>query len=302
MTDFEQMTEEQKNIYNNFQKKYSDSVIETFSNLYFKEYQEIITRDYYKFYLNIVKKTAILIQELGVNDPFQATVIFEYLLWNGYLSKDKKLLYSMSDRVNNIGAVGADIIRGKSVCLNNADMLSIILRNMGIESYLLGCYVDPKVGFEFEYKPDIKREKDIILKDRFKSKLLAPLAKRLGNHAVTIFGSKGNYFIGDPTNLVFFNFDGFLKAKGVGSDLQIDIMPFMSLVIGGIPSEDFHRIFSNTCSFNTSLLTLDNVKQLSEKSLDLCKKNISLLDDFYDDNKKDIDGVCSNLIKERRKR
>lgn len=299
MLTIEQMTEEQKKKYEKFKNFYSPNMIKTYSQA-FQKHREIASSElYYRAYLNIVKKTAQLIKECGINDPLCASVIYEYLLWNGYLSKDHNLVYSISNRMNNIAVTGADVVRGKSVCLNNADMLASILREMGLEAYLLGCKVNPKTPANLEYKPDINRqiEKEISMKNRILDGIakVTPL-KNIGNHAVTLFKFESMYFISDPTTLAFANFNDFLKARYVGSSLEIDIKPWLLLMVGKVPKEDFYRIILETyIKSDKQPLTVSMIKVLYEEVIEYCKRNQSLLDDFHNESLEDIDIVCKTL-------
>ena len=271
----DKMTEEQKNRYREFLNFYSKDLTKIFGEMFSKKREDILEKDFYKSYLNIIKKTATFMKELGVTDPFRATVVFEYLLWNGFLSKDINLIYSISDRINNIAVTGADIMRGKSVCLNNADMLSDVLNEMGTESYVIGANVsirNQKVNLE--YRPDIERkiENKVKMKDM--------------------------YFFSEPTGLAFLNFTDFLKAQYVGSDLEIDIKPWLMLALENVSFDKFHKIIGNTfVSSDKQILTIDNVRTISENALDLCHQNYFLLRDFHDDNIKDIDIICKTLTK-----
>lgn len=295
----DQMTEEQLKKYERFMDFYSDDMIKAYSQVFKKHRESVEDKEYYQAYLNIVKKTARVIKELGIEDPLCASIIFQYLLWKGYLSKDKNLVYSISDRMNNIAITGADIMRGRSVCLNNADMHASVLREMGIEAYLLGCNVDTKTPANFEYKPDIKRqiEEKVKLSDKLLGKIVgATPLRNIGNHAVTLFKFESVYFISDPTSLAFANFSDFLKARYVGSALEMDIKPWLLLMLGKVPEEDFRTIIRETyVRSDKQLLTVPVVKSLYEGSIDLCKKNHFLLDDFHDDNITDIDIICKTL-------
>lgn len=294
----EEMTKEQARKYKKFIEFYSDDIIHMYSQLLKEHRESVKEKEYYQAYLNIVKKTARLIKELGIKDPFCASIVFQYLLWKGYLSKDRRLVYSISDRMNNIAITGADIMRGKSVCLNNADMQTRVLREMELEAYLLGCKVDPKATSHFEYKPDIERQ---IEKTKWKEQLIqkiigATSLKNIGNHAVTLFQFKSLYLISDPTSLAFANFSDFLKARYVGSTLEMEIKPWLSLALGEVPEKEFRTIITETfAGSDTQLLTVPIVKGFYEETMELCRKNHFLLDDFHDENIPDIEVICKTL-------
>jgi hypothetical protein len=58
-------------------------------------YDEIKYHEALKNYNDIIKQAANLIRELGLrNEPLSYSIIFSYLLWNGYFSNNGKFFYS----------------------------------------------------------------------------------------------------------------------------------------------------------------------------------------------------------------
>ena len=285
-----------------FYNFYDDNLVKSCSGFLTPTYQEISTTDYYRAYLNIVKRTAEFIKYFtNSNDPILACIVFQYLLWNGYLSKDKKLVYSISDRINNPVVTGADIMLGKSVCLNNADMQTSVLRAMGHEAYLLGCEVDPHQEANFEYRPNIDREINpkVKISDRVISKLvqLTPL-KRIGNHAVTLFKEESMYMISDPTALAFAQYIDFLKAQYVGSDLTLNIKMGLSLLSGQMTPQNFTTIVNQTfLQSDHHPLTNKHLKVIYDTVVNMCHLNSPIFNDFHKSNIEDIDIVCQKLTK-----
>lgn len=288
---------EQKVKYDKFMDFYSDAMINMYSDLLNERFKVNEKLSFYHAYKNIIKKTAKLINELGINDPFHASVIFEYLLWNGYFSKDNSLVYNLNNRKCNIAALGADIMLGNSVCLNNSDMLTKVLNEMGINSYTVAGSLKHCEG-NLEYTLDIKRNIAFIepnmlnIIDKIKALIFQ---KYVGNHAITMFEYDGNYSLIDPTGLAFLNFNGFLNAKYVGSDFDFIIKPYVSLILKYIPKENFKEIIIKTYNQNSNL-TVDFVKEISEESLEICRNNSNLLADFHTENLNDIDVVCKTLV------
>ena len=67
----------------------SQSKIQKCINYYKQNIENKDTNIFNYNYNSIIKRTAILINELNIKNPLDASIVFEYLLWNGYLSKDK---------------------------------------------------------------------------------------------------------------------------------------------------------------------------------------------------------------------
>lgn len=263
--------------------------------------REAMEKEYYKYYYNIIKKSAKLFNEINLNDPVEISVLYEYLLWNGYFSKDKNLVYSPSGRKNNLGLVGADIMTGKSVCLNNADMLTNILQECDIEAYTIGCSVPTNKNANFQYIPDIERKKiDSSVRYKILEKIINMLPfDKIGNHAVTCFKNDKTYSVNDPTSLAFLNFNGMTKMKYVGSDMEIIFKPWIMLYLNDINTHSKFLEIMTTISSNSNLelLKLNNIRNTSKMVLDICRNNEKLLNDFHSEIYEDINGVCKTLTK-----
>lgn len=289
------ITENQEKRITHFYKFYSEEQVNKFKDFFASKREEIKSSDFYCAYLSIIKNAALIIKSLGVDNPFQASVIFEYLLWNGYFSKNKKLVYSISNRSNNIGALGLDIMLGKSVCINNATMLSDILNEMNIRSYVVGCKVNNSEKNKLSYKPNIFRN----IEDDKNSIFSSIFGKIIGNHAVTLFEWNNMYFLSDPTSLGFLNFNDFMRAKFIGAKLSIDIKPWLMLLLsyGEIQNEEFYEIFETSFKYSDSQMSLGFVEEFSEASLEICQQNKILLEDFYNENVESIDFIHRSLTK-----
>lgn len=284
----------------NFYDFYTPTLVKKYSELLANYEKNNINTETYRAYLNIVNRTASLIKNLAqTTNPFVACAIFQYLLWYGYLSKDHQLIYSISNRVNNLSMTGADIMLGKSVCLNNADMQTSVLRALGNNAYLMGCIIDPRKEANFEYRPNIHREIDSKekLMDRLKSKLigLTPL-KNIGNHAVSIFNYNTAYFVSDPTSLAFGEFYDFLKIRYIGSSLSVEAKASLSLILRTINPKEFTDIINTIYLMSDRrYINVNFVKNIYEEVINLCRHNEPVLDDFHNQNKQDIDILCHKL-------
>lgn len=259
------------------------------------EYEETLkysnSSKFYNYYLSIIKRTCELIQKLKINDPKQVTIIFEYLLWNGYFSNEKNLIYSRNKKKDIFGAYGVDIMLGRTACLSNSDMLSKIFTMLGYENHLLFCDLPKIDDKETGYRPNIVR-KNISEK----SSIIKRLLKRGTNHAFVLVKNNNKHFISDPTNLDFLYFTDFLKAKYTCGEIFVNIDPFVTLKFEYTDKEDILRFANESfLGIDSSILYSEQIKQLSEETINLCKQNIKLLDRFYSDNISDIKNICKKI-------
>lgn len=301
MRSLETLTDEQKKKLENFEIFYQPDLIEIFAKIFDKEKEETKNQEFYQHYMSVVGKTAELLRELGAIDPLTATAVFQYLLWNGYLSNGGSLEYSISGRINNMGASGADILCGKSVCLNNADMQAEVLKALGCEAHIIGANIESNAELNLEYKPEIERNinKKTRLSDRVVSFLvgLTPL-RNAGNHAVTLIKPMGQYVISDPTSLAYANFNDFLNTKFVGSEVEMKIKPWLMLMTESNSKEEFSRIvYESFLLSDSELLNPKLVKQVYENGIYLCKKDSTLLKDFHEDIQPSLEKVGQTLKK-----
>lgn len=281
---------------------YCENYIDLLSKTRKSEREKVINKYFYKYYKNIIESSGKLIKEVGLNNPFSISVMYEYLLWNGYFSKDKKLEFNMTDRKVVMGALGADIMRGKSVCLNNASMLTDIYNELGIEAYTMGCTIDASQSLKnMEYKLDIERESaKIKLKDRFFSKVIDILhLGYFGNHAITCFKFNEMYSFSDPTNLAFLNLIDMTKLNYVGSEMNAKVKAWLMVTLHEISYESFKEIMMKFFVFSdTKLLDVEKVRGFSENTMGICNNNLKLFDDFHSEISNDIDVVCKTLKKD----
>lgn len=293
-----------KNIIN-FYKDYGS----IFKAVYDNFYESSVNEDYYKAYHEIIKRTAALCDKFTLESyPLSIALIYEYLLWGGYLSKDHRYAYDTSNRVNNLACTGADIMRGHGVCLNHADMLANLYRELGYEAHMIGMSINSAIDKLDIWKPEIERKVDK------NSKLMrwigfTPLFQKFGNHAITIV-KKDVYELFDPTSLAVLTPADVLKAKFVGTDVLFDLKAWDLLALEGLEESKEKSEVSNVTNVlfaqgvsNVNIsLPLDEYKMVCTRIIEFLKQNENVLNEFYESNCKDIDIVCRTLTNERGKK
>ena len=118
----------------------------------------------------------------------------------------------------------------------------------------------------------------------------------LGNHALNVFLHEGNYYGVDVTNLMFLDNINPLEARYVGTNISVNIKPYVFLLENIVTYESFLELFENIFkSENRTCMNVDKMVEFTEEVMDLCGKNIVLFEDFYSDIHEDILGVCKIL-------
>ena len=235
-------------------------------------------------YNKIVENFSDFLDEQGITDPQHIYEYYNYAMWNGYFSKDHELKYSV-DRKIYIDNPGISIMSGNAVCLNYADMLSLIFKEMGFNSYMAMCHVDSdNVSIE-----RIRTDKNIVRKinpgssealDRlFKNFFINGITKIFGNHAITCVENDGEIYIFDPTNLVYLNKTGINDINIVNGTGKFDLRYFSSLLY------DNMNIFKLIPSTNNKDYNLEIVDK------EEIKVNIEALEKFYNENEEYINTV-----------
>ena len=82
-----------------------------------------------EIYKEILLSTKKLANELNLTNSLELCVLYTYLLWNGYFSKDKQLKYQTVGTNCIPGTYPYTIMSGGGVCLNFSEMLTDFINN-----------------------------------------------------------------------------------------------------------------------------------------------------------------------------
>ena len=237
-------------------------------------------------YKLIIDSTAQLCHELNIKDSMSVFVVFNYLLWNGYFSKDKDYIYTIGGRTSLMGHFGTDIMNGKGVCLNKSHMLSGLLNIMNYESHMVFNKVSGK--FTDNYRPCIERKikKYYQLPMKIGAFLLNPITNIIGNHACALVKKDDVYYAYDPTNLLVFKLDSFLKADVIGGTGSIDIKPYSLSWFCDLDDKKIVEIVKSYEKVKSEVQPhdIDTIKASFETNLELCRNSTRLFNDFHDEN------------------
>ncbi len=240
----------------------------------------VVHMDGVKGYKAIVRDFSEFLKEEDINDVQNIYEYYNYAMWNGYFSKDHKLQYSM-DRNYFADNNGMSIMSGSAVCLNYADMLSLIFKEMGFNSYVSMCYIDPENLSVERIRTDasIERKIDASGSAIFDNAIIKSITKLTGNHAVTCVESNGETYIFDPTNLIYLNKTGFNDVEIINGEGKFDLRYYTSLLFDNI----------NICKLIIEKNTEGYNKEVLEKQE--IKIDIESLEEFYNKEKDNIEKV-----------
>ena len=295
-------------------KSFLEKLKDTMYEMMAEETERNINEPHTIAYNNIVEKTSSFFKdELKVDDPVTASIIFEYLLWNGYYSKDNSFKFSTRKTISDFGCFGADIMRGYGQCLNIAHMLSDVLNKSGYRSYPTICYCNvPKIiGKKRKECPPIEQhlveENENVNEELEKKyekilKALEHISKRTGNHVIVSTEYEDIFFGSDPTNLCFVTYKSKRFTKAVNSNIKYKLKPLVTRIINTDRDNETRIIFENRKRSHKgypNFLDKDQIKQKYNEEVNFCDSKKGLLDEFHKDCLKDIDIVCNTLTFEK---
>lgn len=270
-----------------------------FKNAYIKFDEEISkcsTEKYNIAYNHIINKTIKLMRnELKLEDAIDISLVYRYMLLNGYFSKNNIFEFTDKNLVREFSNYGADIMRGRGVCLNVSTMLNDILNNYGIESYRVGCDLSYTIE-RFSYKR-FKKYYNSLLPKIYDSIIGKTFIS--GSHAAVLTKTNGNMFVIDPTYSLYYHFIAFLVATDSNSSIICDIKPFSCGLFFGVEPEKMLKILLETESHNyiDSIQSTNILIEKKEYYSDLCANKTKLFEEFHNDIDKEINVVCKTLKK-----
>ena len=94
----------------------------------------IVNSPVYPNYLSVLRNYKDLADELLLFNPIELSILFSYLLWEGYFSKDKHNIYKNENFLLLSHMYPYTIMDGWGVCLNHSIMLADYLNLCGIDA------------------------------------------------------------------------------------------------------------------------------------------------------------------------
>jgi len=246
------------------------------------------------YYNNILKNMTILSKELNLESSLELCIMFSYLLWNGYLSKNREYRFNSKD-INRIpGFLFTDIIEGKGVCLNNTEMLKDFLNQNEYVSAMLESHYN--IFSKINYKMNLSRKSDD--KENAISTIIKEVIKRKkANHVSNLIEENNKIYIFDPTNLIIqsvINKEEIETINGTGIHRTF---LYQSYMLCATPSERklLDRLVTSTqyeCPYDKN-----DFVTTSKINLEILKSSTCLIEDFYYAIKPYIDNISTEINK-----
>lgn len=222
-----------------------------------------------------------------VKNPIEISTMYNYLLYKGYLSKDKKFEFSQDNVIDFRDFGGLNIFDGKGVCRHISLLLNDIFKEQGIKSEKISVYqreqtVDDNALNQFmnEFLEKTIQNIDapnVLDVDYYrngikKSITLEPIdiknikRKQISNHAINYveFDSVGYYLDATQDDIYQKQKNSLFLSDEVDESLYI------------VSNPKYNYLSSNTrkIDFKTS----SNTKKI-------CEDNVDVFEKFYKENK-----------------
>ena len=296
--------EKLKDIYNTIMiKRYHDS------------YESINTdipedkKDLIDSYNTIVERTARFISINGFNDVISAITVFEYLLWNGYLSYNKSFTYdSETIKYNFKDLYGMDVILGRGACLNISSLQRDIFRKLGYDTHIITSEMNGCV--DVIYRPDINRNMNSRInmkyEEVFDNNTHKLNFKSTGNHVLTLVGDDSCNMIVDPTNLEMYYFGEMLDIKNYFTQYEKSdiLVPHSLLFLEKMKRDEFYKKLKQiVCQVDDKEIVdemRNQIPVISDKTVKKLKGMNKELVGLYYDNKFSIDTIYNGLSGEEK--
>ena len=248
-------------------------------------------------YDKVIENFSVLSQQFGLSDALETSILFSYLLWNGYFSYGRDLHYCGINNLNRFDFFGLEVMAGQGCCTHFSYLLKDFLDVCGYDSAVLLNYMK-RIDYSSIYLPDIDRKRIICgekenIRDKFFRKISTKMS---GNHAFNLINDSGNLSIYDATNLLYIPISDCVGYKVNGQFAQGTLHPDFSYIFnleeGAIKTLD---LFHN--KERGSYFDLKEYEMKSEKLLKMFRNNQDLLLDSYQASSNDITVVSDGIKK-----
>ncbi len=227
-----------------------------------KEYQEMKSL-YQKFLTNYQK----LNEYFHFTNPIEIFTLYEVLLFNGYLSQNKKFIGENLAFKEIKPFAALEIFNGFGVCRHTSLMLKDILNKSQMPTHFLGCNMT-----------DV--EDDGIRKW---------MSSISGNHAICYTKYAGKDYFLDSINSTFWHLkDNLILTNPLCGDMEIK----MSIIANHAKD---NKEIKGWLKENNTQISFKEQMAIMEETSERCLKETSLYEDFYLENKPIYEEVLKKL-------
>ena len=243
-------------------------------------------------YNELLNKTSYLAKELHMQNSLELNILFSHLLWNGYLSKNKKYVFSSNDKKYITGLFFTDIMDGTGVCLNNSEMLKDFLNLNGYTSSIMQNYYNG--NSKINYRINIKRKNE---ENESKEDLIRKIFKREANHVFNLIEEYNKLYIFDPTNLLLYKLINPYKSALINGTGIFRLYPYQSYMnCANLNEVELLDKLITTDDYSSPYIKEDLIS-ITEVNLEIIKNSKSLLEDFYIEARPYIIGISEEKNK-----
>lgn len=234
--------------------------------------------DSYKQILETYKKLA---SELKITNSLDLSILYSYLLWNGYFSITHVHNYSLKNSLLLPG-MPFELMSGNGVCLHYATMLRDFLELNNIKTSTISSVINKNSIIE-TYQSNIERRISEKLSNIMYTTfdIIKPLVNIYGNHLITLIEDNKYLYVYDATKQHVYNIlnnDNIEIINGIG---KIKIKTIPTLVLD--PSNDKDNILEKIENNNKYKLSVREVIERFEIIVDLLNENKLLTDAAYEE-------------------
>ena len=268
-------------------------------------------KDINKLYQEFLKNYKHLNEVFDFDNPVEVYAMFNYLLYKGYLSNNKHFEFSEKQARDTRAIMGSNVMTGKGVCRHIAAMLTDILEYSGTEASTMSVVSNSeKVTAKFTKEQKYTKEellewintnihdRDAIntltsylnvlekqnrLNIEFIHKQIAEksiISRILGNHVITYAYKDGNSYFLDPTQGRIY-----VPNKKLLTDSQMSVTPRGNAVFSTLLNKR-NRVntMKKRLRENHPSLDLQEQEEIAKRTLNICKNNTDIFDQFYREN------------------
>lgn len=251
------------------------------------------------YYTELLDEMCKLADELELINSLEISNLYSYLLWNGYLSKNKQNI-SRTNKANLIsGLYFSDIMNGVGDCINHSDMLKDFLNRYGYNASSMINLADKKTTTN--YKPNIEQQKARKGIDLY-SFIMNPIIRKAGNHVFTLIEENNKFYIYDSSNLNILSIENPYVAKIINGKGIYQMHPFLSSIFN--IEKNYDDAISNLFYTDNIIAPYDEKDfiEISSENIEKFKKNILLFEYFYDEVRSDILNIAEETNKIKMKK
>lgn len=278
-----------------------------------------------KLYNEFIKNYVKLNKDFDFNNPVQMLSMFNYLLYSGYLSRNKNFDFSEKDILDIKPLDGANIITGKGVCRHISSMFTDILNESGVDASRLCIYMpmpeitvkvlkEPKYTLEELYAIARERSLDVgtyellmrLIKEYAIDKGLPieleftqtdeknPIKKLIGNHTITFVTANGVAYYLDPTQNGCYIEDESKEGKLRDAyQFVLDTKIPSSLVFND--KDSFKRLIDGVGKIET--LSMKEMGEIKRNTRRICQENTDIFEQFYRENSELYEDISQKVLK-----